>query len=143
MESDKEKKQATLATQMEQSLVRFAKQSGDNLWLVVISKVTSAKPNKRSVERVEATTTAFVKISDLEHVSVQKITKDGEEQDCVRLIFNGQMFATSGNRATTLIKWATETAESPLSNRVKNFPGIGFEQVVGQVKIIKNELVLA
>jgi hypothetical protein len=138
--NDSNKEFLVKALQIEQSLARLAGQKTSTLRLTITSKVR-ARPGKRSMERVPVEEIVTVNIHDLSHVSVNTIKQSGD--DCVRLVFGEELYATSGKKASEAIEWAQKTASGGVTEEVKPFPRIAFEQVVGQVKIMNGEMMFA
>ncbi|MFA6608359.1 MAG: hypothetical protein WCT07_00380 [Candidatus Paceibacterota bacterium] len=134
-----EQGQKNLGTQLEQSLLRLAGQEG-SLLVLKIDKLINTKCGKSPINRTDVHESRQVNIGDLSHVFVG----NGEEVGlCVRLIFGEYMYANCGEKAQQVIAWAVGASATRLSSKIPTFPDTCFQQVVGKVKIVNEEIVLA
>lgn len=124
---------------VERAIKRLSEQEGDILTLL-IDHLVNVKCSRQPIDRQKKHGEAQVKITNLDHVSMSHGKTVGT---CVRLIFDGQMYACCGERADTVLSWAEETKKVPLNKKIKPFPKVHFQQVAGKVRFLNGELLAA
>lgn len=124
---------------VKRAINRLSAQEGDILTLL-IGHLVNVKCSRQPIDRRKSEGEAQVNISDLNHVSMSHGNTVGT---CVRLIFDGQMYACCGEQADTVLDWAKETDKVPLSKKIKPFPKINFQQVKEKVRFHNGELLVA
>jgi len=133
-------KEATkLKQQLEQVLQKLAQQEGNSLALTVGQLVTTTT-RRNPVSRSDVNHVAIVNLSTLGHVSVHKGETAGL---CIRLIFDGKLYAVCGDDAEQLKLWAEKASRANVRQRIDVPPKLVYHSVEGKVKIYNGELLAA
>ncbi len=125
--------------QLKQSLTRLATQEGTAFTLSIDQMVTP-RGGKNPLRRDQVDKKETV---DLEALSLVSIVESETHGMCVRLVFGQQLYATCGEYADKIIKWATACVEATIREKITNFPEVHFQKVVGNIQIRGEELALA
>lgn len=120
-----------LISDIERALTRLQSHYGDKLTLSV-GKIVTPAAHKNSHVRVDTDHKEDVSISSLEHVSVFRSDANGL---CIRLIFNGKLFAVSGQYANMLKLWSVKASELKARQIIDRFPEMRFHTVPGKVRL--------
>lgn len=134
----KREKMKQLATRLKQSFLKLEGQ-GDSKLTLNVDQHVNAKPGKKSIDRTGVTSTQNVDVKDLSHVS---FTNGETVGPCVRLIFGDKLYATCGEKAEEIINWVEESSISPTKSKIKSFPQVPFQLVLGSVKVLNGEITL-
>jgi hypothetical protein len=133
-----------LENQLKQAFVRLSAQEGKSLALPVSQRVTTTNHKRSPISRFDVDHTDKVDIDDLEVVQAHK--SDNSESTtglCIRLIFDGRLYAVHGEAAETLKLWAEKSSRLKARQRIDKMPAVVFQNVEGKVKLFKGELLAA
>lgn len=130
-----------LVNQLKQALGRLSAQEGKSLAMPVSQRVTTTNHKRSPISRFDVDHIDTVDIETLEHAeAVQK----GEDIGlCIRLIFDGRLYAVHGESAETLKFWVERVGKAKAHQRIDKMPNIVFQNVEGRVKIFNGELLAA
>lgn len=132
-----------LINAIERAMVRVQDQHGNSL-TISVGKIVSPAPHKNGHIRTDTDHTETVFLSELSHVSVHQSKTNGL---CIRLVFDGKLFAVSGRDADMLELWAEKADKLKKHQIIEKFPDMRFHAVPGKVKIEtvgqKQEIVMA
>jgi hypothetical protein len=102
---------------------------------ISVGKIVTPAPHKNGHVRIDVDHTEEVSLSDLEYISVFKSDTKGL---CIRLVFNGKLFAVSGPDADMLELWAVKATKLKPHQLIDSFPEMRFHAVPGKVRLEDN-----
>ena len=124
---------------IERAITTLANQRSEKLTLA-IGHIVSATPGRKPVAKEEVNHTAEINLITLNHVSAYNSETQGL---CIRLVFDGHLYATSGEGADLLASWAEQAIALGTHEAIDPFPAIKFQHVDKKVKILCGEIVMA
>jgi hypothetical protein len=127
---------ADIEVKIERAFDRLSENGGTIVRLSVGRRITPTCSRRIPLSRLDVDQVDVVDPGRLQYVAVV----ENRVGLCVRLVFNGRLYATSGTEAEKMKLWAERVCATSARRSVESLPDVLFENVQGQVRVHDGEL---